>query len=66
MEAHETHEVAEQIGEVERSGEGFRRRAALAVGVMAMLLAIASLGGENAMKETINANILASDTYAFY
>ena len=31
-----------------------------------MLLAIASLGGENATKELINANIHASDTGAFY
>lgn len=46
--------------------EGFRRRAAIFVGVMGMLLAIASLGGEYNMKETINSNILASDTYAFY
>lgn len=46
--------------------EGFRRRTAVLVGVMGMLLAIASLGGEYNMKETINTNILASDTYSFY
>jgi len=46
--------------------EGFRRRTAVLVGVMGMLLAIASLGGEYSMKETINTNILASDTYSFY
>jgi hypothetical protein len=34
--------------------------------VLAMLLAIASLGGENATKEMINANIHASDNWAFY
>lgn len=44
----------------------FRRRAAVTIGVLAMLLAIAGLGGENATKETINANIQASDTWAFY
>ncbi len=44
----------------------FRRRAAIAIGVLAMLLAIASLGGDNATKEMVNSNILASDTWAFY
>ena len=31
-----------------------------------MLLAIAALGGAEATKEMLNANIHASDTYAFY
>lgn len=44
----------------------FRTRAATAIGVLAMLLAITSLGGQNATKTTINANILASDSFAFY
>lgn len=68
MEAHEAHEVGDAIAEgVHAHGaEMFRRRAAVVIGVIAMLLAIASLGGENAMKETINFNILASDTYSFY
>ena len=46
--------------------ERFRRRAGLTIGILAMLLAIASLGGDNATKEMINANIQASDTWAFY
>jgi hypothetical protein len=46
-------------------GEGFRRLAAIYVGVVAMLLAIASLGGAHVTKEMLNANIHASDTYAF-
>jgi hypothetical protein len=45
--------------------EGFRRLAAIYIGVVAMLLAISSLGGGKATKEMINANILASDSYAF-
>jgi hypothetical protein len=45
--------------------EGFRRLAAVYVGVVAMLLAISSLGGGKATKEMLNANIHASDTYAF-
>lgn len=67
MEAHESEEIADNVSEQARHvSEGFRRGAALAIGVMAMLLAIASLGGENAMKETINSNILAANAYAFY
>jgi hypothetical protein len=31
-----------------------------------MLLSIATLGGSDAMEERLNANIHASDTYAFY
>lgn len=61
-------DVADQIQEAHDSGndELFRRRAAVAIGILAMLLAIASLGGENATKEMISANIHASDTWAFY
>ncbi|HYC15204.1 MAG TPA: DUF4337 family protein, partial [Stellaceae bacterium] len=69
MEAHEAHELGDKIAESaeeHHSGERFRRGAAVALGVIAMLLAIASLFGEAAMKETINFNILVSDTYAFY
>jgi Domain of unknown function (DUF4337) len=44
----------------------FRTRGASVIAVLAMLLAIASLGGENATKETVNANIHASDAWAFY
>src|SRR5436189_5758683 len=44
----------------------FRRRAALAIGLLAMVLAITGLGGDNATKEMVNANIQASDTWAFY
>ena len=44
---------------------GFRQLAAIYVGVVAMLLAISSLGGGKATKEMLNANIHVSDTYAF-
>jgi hypothetical protein len=67
MDASESQEIAERVSERDRDvAEGFRKRVALALGVMAMLLAIASLGGENAMKETINSNILAANAFAFY
>ena len=42
-----------------------RRIAGIYVGVVAVLLAIASLGGSHAMKEMLSANIHANDTYAF-
>jgi Domain of unknown function (DUF4337) len=67
----ESTEIAEAIGgEGEetgrRGGEPFRKLTAIYLGFVAMLLAIASLGGANASKTMLNANILASDTYAFY
>jgi hypothetical protein len=69
----EGHEIAERIHESEE-GEAhaatthdmFRRLTAIYVGVVAMMLAIAGLGGAEASKEMLNANIHASDTYAFY
>lgn len=48
------------------SHEWFRRLTGIYVGVVAMLLAITSLGGADATKEMLNANIHAADTYAFY
>lgn len=69
MEAHETKEIGDTIAEggLDAHAEAsFRRRAAVILGVIAMLLAIASLFGDAAMKETINFNIKASDTFAFY
>jgi len=68
----EPHEVGETIAEAHQHrsatqrDDRFRRSAAVFLGVLGMLLAIASLAGDYAMKETVNANILASDTYAFY
>lgn len=69
MEAHETKEIGDTIaegGDDVHAEASFRRAAAVILGVIAMLLAIASLLGEAAMKETINFNIKASDTFAFY
>jgi Domain of unknown function (DUF4337) len=67
----ESTEIAETIaGEEEaesaRAADRFRRLTAIYLGIVAMLLAIASLGGANATKTMLNANIQASDTYAFY
>ena len=70
MEAHESHELAEQLQHGEGHGHAghdwFRRLTGIYLGVVAMLLAIASLGGSEATKEMLNSNIHASDTYAFY
>src|SRR5215469_1887996 len=58
-------EIPEGVHEHHVQHDGFRRLAAIYLGVVAMLLAIASLGGSHVTKEMINANIHASDTYAF-
>jgi uncharacterized protein DUF4337 len=69
----EAHEIAEQIEEHSEpeahaapTHDWFRRLTAIYVGVAAMLLAIAALGGAEATKDMLNSNIHASDTYAFY
>lgn len=70
----EATEIAEQIHGEHHHGrphttagdEKLRKLAGIYVGVVAVLLAIASLGGTRAMKEMLNANVHAADTYAFY
>jgi hypothetical protein len=58
--------VHEQVeSHSERGDAGFRRWAAIYLGVVAMLLAISSLGGGKATKEMLGASIRASDAYAF-
>jgi hypothetical protein len=66
-------DVADQIRETvegEHHGAGqlerFKARAAVIIAILAMLLTLASLGGDNAMKAMIDSNIHASDTWAFY
>ncbi len=46
--------------------ERFRRRAAVAIGVLAALLAITALGADGARETATNSNIRASDAFAFY
>lgn len=76
-EAAEAHELSEKIREAaeeeeervaraERSTATLRQRAAIAVGVLAALLAIATTGGAHATNEMIFATIQADDTYNFY
>ena len=58
--------ISEAVEDDRARNERFRRRAAVVIGVLAMLLAISGLGGGNATKEMLNANIQASDAFAFY
>src|ERR1700730_18009446 len=59
---HEHHPLHHEEG---HDGAGFRRWAAIYLGVVAMLLAISSLGGGKATKEMLAASIRVSDTYSF-
>ena len=61
MEAHETSELIENHG-----SDKSKNRTALTISFLAMALAIASLGGSNAMKEATHENILAANAYAFF
>ena len=61
-------EVPEALQEVAEEGRnrGFTRRVALTTAFYAVLLAITSLGGNNATKEMLLAQQQASDQWAFY
>jgi hypothetical protein len=62
MKADEAAEMMERDRETDR----FKQRAAITIAILAMLLALTSLGGSNAAKEAINNNIQASNLFAFY
>jgi len=61
---------AANVGELTEAQHGqtdkFKTRCALMVAALAMVLALASLGGGNASKEATLYNILAADAYSFY
>jgi hypothetical protein len=60
---------ADEAGDMmdaEKSADKFKTRTAIMIAVLAMLLAITGLGGQNAAKEATNNNIFASNLYAFY
>lgn len=60
-------ELGEGEGQKEKSAEDkFRGRAALVIAVMAMLLAITSLGGGNVAEDIVANNIQASNLWSFY
>jgi hypothetical protein len=50
----------------DHGSDPFRTRCAMLVSTLAMCLAIASLGGNNASKESMSNNILAANAYSFY
>ncbi len=54
----------EELEEIK--GKAFTRHVALTTAIFAVLLAITSLGGSNAMKEMLLAQQQASDQWAFY
>ncbi|HYH81689.1 MAG TPA: DUF4337 domain-containing protein [Longimicrobium sp.] len=69
MEAADAAELIQEIQEERAEAEAtdrFRQGAALLISILAMLLAIGSLGGGNATDDMVHGNIHASDTWAFY
>lgn len=61
MEAHESSELIEA-----HHGSSQKNRTALTISILAMILAIANLGGSNSAKEATQENILAANAYSFY
>jgi hypothetical protein len=62
VEANDAAELMEQ----EKTSDRFKQRCAILIGILAMLLAITALGGDNATKEAVNSNVLASNYFNFY
>ena len=59
-------EDAAEFMEQEKSEDRFKTRAAIAIACLAALLAITGLGGNNATKEALNENVLASNDFTFF
>lgn len=59
-------EDAAEMMDQDKQSDTFKQRAAVGIAILAMLLAITSLGGSNAGKEATNNNIYASNFYAFF
>jgi Domain of unknown function (DUF4337) len=62
MKADEAAEMMDKDKEQDR----FKKRAAVGIAFLAMLLAITGLGGNNATKEALNENILAANFFNFF
>jgi Domain of unknown function (DUF4337) len=67
----EATEIAEKIhgdhqAHSAEADANFRKLTGIYLGIVAMLLAITALGGSNATKTMLNANIQASDIYGYY
>jgi hypothetical protein len=57
---------AAELMEKDKETDQFRQRAAVAIAFFAMVLAITGLGGNNATKDALNSNVLASNYFNFY
>ncbi len=67
MEATEIHETVSELQEGEEHGDAHSRQGvAIYISILAVIMAITTMGGGNATKDMMNANIIASDTYSFY
>lgn len=58
-------EAAEMMDK-DKESDRFKQRAAVAIAIFAMVLAICGLGGSNAGKEALNNNITASNYFNFF
>jgi hypothetical protein len=59
-------EDAADLMDQETQRDRFKKRAAIGIAICAMLLAITGLGGQNATKDALNHNILASNAFNFF
>lgn len=59
-------EEAVDFIDVNKPSDAFKQRAAIFISFLAMLLAITSLGGQNASKDALNNNVLAANSFSFY
>jgi hypothetical protein len=59
-------EDAGELMDAEKTKDRFKQRAAVAIAFFAMMLAITGLGGNNATKEALNSNIMASNYWNFF
>lgn len=59
-------EDASEMMDAEKTKDRFKQRAAVAIAFFAMMLAITGLGGNNATKEALNSNIMASNYWNFF
>lgn len=67
MDIDEIKEKIQEAAKEERDAERSERKGvAIYISILAAALAITSVGGSNAAKQMVNANIEASDTFAFY